>query len=168
MAKKQADTPEEVETTGHEWDGIQELNKPLPKWWLYMLYARSSGRSVIGSSIQRGRSCRATPKAGSATASASRWPRIVAAAQAEKAGFRDKIAASRYAIDQGRSRAIQLRPCWRRGRVRRQLRALPWPWRARCGRLSESARRCLAVGRLARRHPPDHSARHPRRRSRDA
>jgi cytochrome c oxidase cbb3-type subunit 3 len=28
-----------VETTGHEWDGIKELNKPLPKWWLYTFYA---------------------------------------------------------------------------------------------------------------------------------
>jgi cytochrome c oxidase cbb3-type subunit 3 len=26
-------------TTGHEWDGLQELNRPLPKWWLYLLYA---------------------------------------------------------------------------------------------------------------------------------
>lgn len=26
-------------TTGHEWDGIRELNTPLPKWWLYVLYA---------------------------------------------------------------------------------------------------------------------------------
>jgi cytochrome c oxidase cbb3-type subunit 3 len=26
-------------TTGHEWDGIQELNTPLPKWWLTVLYA---------------------------------------------------------------------------------------------------------------------------------
>lgn len=26
-------------TTGHEWDGIKELNRPLPKWWLYVLYA---------------------------------------------------------------------------------------------------------------------------------
>jgi cytochrome c oxidase cbb3-type subunit 3 len=25
------------ETTGHEWDGIKELNTPLPKWWLYVL-----------------------------------------------------------------------------------------------------------------------------------
>jgi len=25
-------------TTGHEWDGIKELNTPLPKWWLYVLY----------------------------------------------------------------------------------------------------------------------------------
>ena len=28
-----------IETTGHEWDGIKELNAPLPKWWLYLLYA---------------------------------------------------------------------------------------------------------------------------------
>lgn len=27
------------ETTGHVWDGIRELNTPLPKWWLYTLYA---------------------------------------------------------------------------------------------------------------------------------
>lgn len=25
-------------TTGHEWDGIQELNTPLPRWWLWTLY----------------------------------------------------------------------------------------------------------------------------------
>ena len=28
-----------TETTGHVWDGIKELNTPLPKWWLYILYA---------------------------------------------------------------------------------------------------------------------------------
>lgn len=28
-----------TETTGHEWDGIKELNTPLPKWWLYTYYA---------------------------------------------------------------------------------------------------------------------------------
>lgn len=28
-----------VETTGHEWDGIRELNKPLPKWWVFTFYA---------------------------------------------------------------------------------------------------------------------------------
>jgi cytochrome c oxidase cbb3-type subunit 3 len=27
------------ETTGHEWDGLKELNTPLPKWWLYVFYA---------------------------------------------------------------------------------------------------------------------------------
>jgi len=27
------------ETTGHEWDGLKELNTPLPKWWLYVFLA---------------------------------------------------------------------------------------------------------------------------------
>lgn len=27
-----------VDTTGHEWDGIRELNNPLPRWWLYVFY----------------------------------------------------------------------------------------------------------------------------------
>jgi cytochrome c oxidase cbb3-type subunit 3 len=26
-------------TTGHEWDGLQELNRPLPKWWIYVFVA---------------------------------------------------------------------------------------------------------------------------------
>ena len=26
-------------TTGHEWDGIRELNTPLPRWWLWLFYA---------------------------------------------------------------------------------------------------------------------------------
>jgi cytochrome c oxidase cbb3-type subunit 3 len=28
-----------VDTTGHEWDGIRELDNPLPRWWLYIFYA---------------------------------------------------------------------------------------------------------------------------------
>ncbi|MFZ3034750.1 MAG: cytochrome-c oxidase, cbb3-type subunit III, partial [Parvibaculum sp.] len=28
-----------TETTGHEWDGIRELDTPLPKWWVYVFYA---------------------------------------------------------------------------------------------------------------------------------
>lgn len=27
-----------VETTNHEWDGIRELNNPLPRWWLNIWY----------------------------------------------------------------------------------------------------------------------------------
>lgn len=29
----------EVTTTGHSWDGIEELNNPLPRWWVWVLYA---------------------------------------------------------------------------------------------------------------------------------
>ena len=28
-----------TDTTGHEWDGIKELNTPLPRWWLLTWYA---------------------------------------------------------------------------------------------------------------------------------
>lgn len=38
MSKREIDDHSGVETTGHEWDGIKELNHPLPKWWLYILY----------------------------------------------------------------------------------------------------------------------------------
>lgn len=38
--QKEIDQATGAETTGHVWDGdIKELNKPLPRWWLYTLYA---------------------------------------------------------------------------------------------------------------------------------
>jgi cytochrome c oxidase cbb3-type subunit 3 len=37
--KKRIDHPTGTETVGHEWDGIEELNTPLPRWWLWALYA---------------------------------------------------------------------------------------------------------------------------------
>jgi cytochrome c oxidase cbb3-type subunit III len=33
------DDKNQVQTTGHEWDGIKELNNPLPKWWVWIFYA---------------------------------------------------------------------------------------------------------------------------------
>lgn len=39
MASHKRDPETDAETTGHEWDGIRELNKPLPTWWLYVFYA---------------------------------------------------------------------------------------------------------------------------------
>jgi cytochrome c oxidase cbb3-type subunit 3 len=37
--KVEIDAVTGVETTGHEWDGLKELNNPLPRWWLWTLYA---------------------------------------------------------------------------------------------------------------------------------
>ncbi len=37
--KNEIDEISGTETTGHEWDGIKELNTPLPRWWLWIFYA---------------------------------------------------------------------------------------------------------------------------------
>ena len=39
MSKKPVQKGNQVETTGHSWDGIEEYNNPLPKWWVYIFYA---------------------------------------------------------------------------------------------------------------------------------
>lgn len=37
--KKEKDAVTGTETTGHEWDGLRELNTPLPKWWVLVWIA---------------------------------------------------------------------------------------------------------------------------------
>lgn len=32
------DPKDKVSTTGHSWDGIEELNNPLPRWWVWVFY----------------------------------------------------------------------------------------------------------------------------------
>ncbi len=39
MAKPLKKEPRQVETTGHSWDGIEEYNNPLPRWWVWVFYA---------------------------------------------------------------------------------------------------------------------------------
>ncbi len=36
--KSRPDESAAGEATGHTWDGLQELNNPLPKWWLWLFY----------------------------------------------------------------------------------------------------------------------------------
>lgn len=31
--------PRQVETTGHSWDGIEEYDNPMPRWWVWVFYA---------------------------------------------------------------------------------------------------------------------------------
>ena len=38
MDDQKIDPETGVEATGHSWDGIEELNNPLPRWWLWTLY----------------------------------------------------------------------------------------------------------------------------------
>ena len=37
--KKPVKAKPEVGTTGHVWDEIEELNNPLPRWWVWIFYA---------------------------------------------------------------------------------------------------------------------------------
>ncbi|MFS8115099.1 cytochrome-c oxidase, cbb3-type subunit III [Rhizobium jaguaris] len=39
MSEKHIDEISGVETTGHEWDGIRELNNPMPRWWVWTFCA---------------------------------------------------------------------------------------------------------------------------------
>ncbi|MDF1749231.1 MAG: cytochrome-c oxidase, cbb3-type subunit III [Alphaproteobacteria bacterium] len=53
-SKKNIDEISGVETTGHSWDGIQELNNPLPRWWLWTFYgciAFAIGYAIYSPSI---------------------------------------------------------------------------------------------------------------------
>ncbi|MCB1441816.1 MAG: cytochrome-c oxidase, cbb3-type subunit III [Methyloceanibacter sp.] len=94
MAKEKAKTSGSTETTGHSWDGIAELNNPLPKWWLYTFYATIIW--AIGYWIVYP----AWPTVSSYTkgyfgySQRERVSEDLAQSQAEKAVFRDKIAAA--------------------------------------------------------------------------
>lgn len=39
MSEREIDEVTGVGTTGHEWDGIRELDNPMPRWWLWTFYA---------------------------------------------------------------------------------------------------------------------------------
>ncbi len=38
-SEREIDTATQTSTTGHEWDGIKELDTPMPRWWLFAFYA---------------------------------------------------------------------------------------------------------------------------------
>jgi len=39
MSEREIDDISGVATTGHEWDGIKELDNPMPRWWVWTFYA---------------------------------------------------------------------------------------------------------------------------------
>jgi len=40
QSKVQVSAPKdgEVGTTGHVYDGLEELNNPMPRWWMWLFY----------------------------------------------------------------------------------------------------------------------------------
>ena len=43
---KHIDAATGTETVGHEWDGIEELDTPMPRWWLWTFYATIAWAAV--------------------------------------------------------------------------------------------------------------------------
>ena len=39
MSKTPEKLPGDPKTTGHSWDGIEEFDNPMPRWWLWTFYA---------------------------------------------------------------------------------------------------------------------------------
>ncbi len=151
-------------TTGHEWDGIRELNTPLPRWWLWtVLRHASSGRSATGSLYP------AWPLISNSHAGrvrlARRAPRSRPTWRAAGAARPDGRPSSPRLRCRRSSANTQLLDFARAAgprRLRRQLRALPRRRRRRRQGLSQPQRRRLAVGRQARRRssrPSSHGVR---------
>ena len=146
-AKGERDAVTGVETTGHEWDGIRELNNPLPRWWVYTFYVTivfsvvwwilfpswpwTSGYlpGLIGGNQRLD------------------FERRYDAARVAQAQWTDQIAAPGCGGDSGQSGAGAVRHRRRREGLQDQLRALPRPGRRRPGLLPDAGRRRLDLGR---------------------
>ena len=170
MTNKEIDSVTGVETTGHVWDGdLQELNKPLPRWWLYTFYAcivwaigywivypawptlNGYTKGYLGYS-QRGEVDRQVADAKVAQSNIPRSDRRNAARR-----HRDEPGANAVR-DRGRS-------C----RVRRQLRPCHGTRRAGRRRLSRTSTTTTGCGAAARRRSSSTiTLRHPLRPRRDA
>ena len=125
-------------TTGHVWDGIRELNTPLPRWWLWLFYATilwAVGYWIVYPSW---------PLVSSYTKGAFRWQSRDAvvsdldALKAQRVGGKAQVgiaAGDRVGSDTPRF-------CARAGSpgFRGELRALPRCGRRRRARLSEPQR----------------------------
>lgn len=115
MSKKEIDDVSGTETTGHEWDGIKELNTPLPRWWLWTFYATiiwSIGYTIaypawplISTNTQGllGYSSRADVAAEMAAAEAAKSDVLARIAASDVATIASDGELSRFAVAGGRS-----------------------------------------------------------------
>ena len=90
--KRRLDEATGIETTGHNWDGIEELDRPMPSWWVWTFVACivfSLGYVVLYPAI---------PLVNSNTKGVLGWnarsdlTADIAAAREAQSGFRDRIA----------------------------------------------------------------------------
>jgi N-terminal domain of cytochrome oxidase-cbb3, FixP len=145
-------------TTGHQWDGIKELNTPLPRWWILSFYATivwAIGYWVVYP---------AWPLLWSHTTGllhySSRADVAVELANLEKIRGEKMAALGATPLAEiEKDPALLALARAGQGGVRRQLRAVPRQRRHRRQRLSELERRRLAVGRQARSDRADHPVR---------
>ena len=164
--RREIDAVSGTATTGHVWDGIRELNTPLPRWWLWLFYATiiwSVGYWLVYPSW---------PLVASYTTGMFGWhsreaiDADLAALKAQRGPMVGKLAAAslqeivadpvllEFARAQGRPAfAENCAPCHGAGG-------------GGATRLSQSQRRRMDLGRQARRDRTDDPPWHPRRRRR--
>ena len=146
-----------TDTTGHEWDGLKELNTPLPKWWLYVLYATIAWAAGLVRTVSVGAmGARLLPRRARLLAARRRWMRMCAR-------WRRSVPARWTGSARCRSHRFAHGSaahgcCRHRGpdRLRQQLPALPWGRRRRSTRLSCAGSGRMDLGRHARCDPADH------------
>ena len=147
-------------TTGHEWDGITELNTPLPRWWLWTLLRRivwavgywivyPAWPLVTGSTeALLGWHSRSRGRAGPRGLQDLRGPTIAKLASRLAGRHREDAGTAGHRARPGR------------GGVRQQLRAVPRRGRAgRKGYPNLNADRWLWGGTLRRSRPRSPTAR---------
>jgi cytochrome c oxidase cbb3-type subunit 3 len=93
MARRDLNRSTKDETTGHEWDGITELNKPLPKWWLWTFYACIVWAIGYWLLMPSWPLVSTYTKGFLGYSQRERVTEEVAAARTEKSAYRDRIAA---------------------------------------------------------------------------
>ncbi len=108
-----------TETTGHEWDGIKELDTPLPRWWLWIFYgciAFAVGYWILMPA----------------------WPGLHGYTPGPAAPFRPRPGGRgprrRLKAQRGAQARSWPAPLWNRSRRTRRCRPMPWPWASRLRR----------------------------------
>ena len=106
--KGETDAITGVETTGHEWDGIRELNNPMPSWWVYTFYVSIAIAVVyVGALSRPGRLGRSYLGGLLRPTSASISSGAHAAAKAPRRQWTDRIAALDAAAIQADPELVQ-------------------------------------------------------------